>query len=137
VNISPSRDCNASNNLLHQSCRYYAARAFYPGVTHEFFGAGAVVPAGKAAEDYASKRLRQSLTAVAPMPAMAEPMHRGRRMRSNAGGTRQWLIIPATPTASRRIAAWRSRYSAWMARRCRGMRLGTQDFIFATGITFP
>jgi len=60
----------------------------YPGVTHEFFGTGAVVPEGKAAADYASERLRQSFAAVAPMPAMAEPMHRGRRMRSNAAGTR-------------------------------------------------
>jgi acetyl esterase/lipase len=30
----------------------------YPGVTHEFFGMGSVVPAAKAAEDYAASRLR-------------------------------------------------------------------------------
>lgn len=47
----------------------------YPGVTHEFFGAGAVVPEGKAAVAFASERLRQSFAAVPPAPA---PGRRGR-----------------------------------------------------------
>lgn len=52
----------------------------YPGVTHEFFGTGAVVPAGKAAVAFASERLRQSFAAVPPLPA---PTRRG-RARVNA-----------------------------------------------------
>ncbi len=55
----------------------------YPGVTHEFFGTGAVVPEGKAAVDFASERLRQSFAAVPAAPAMAEPTRRGRPMRAN------------------------------------------------------
>jgi len=60
----------------------------YPGVTHEFFGTGAVVPEGKAAVEFASERLRQSFAAVPTMPAMAEPMRRGRPMRGEAARSR-------------------------------------------------
>ena len=52
----------------------------YPGVTHEFFGTGAVVPEGKAAVEFASERLRQSFAAV---PPMAAPTRRGRAVRVN------------------------------------------------------
>ncbi len=55
----------------------------YTGVTHEFFGTGAVVPEGKAAVDFASERLRQSFAAVPAMPPRAEPGYRGRRMRGH------------------------------------------------------
>lgn len=56
----------------------------YPGVTHEFFGTGAVVPEGKAAVAFASERLRQSFDAVPPMPA---PTRRGRvRAEAMQGG---------------------------------------------------
>ncbi len=37
----------------------------YPGVTHEFFGMGAVVPQARQAEDLAATRLRASFTATA------------------------------------------------------------------------
>ena len=52
----------------------------YPGVTHEFFGAGAVVPEGKAAVAFASERLKQSFAAVPPLPA---PTRRGRAVRAH------------------------------------------------------
>jgi len=52
----------------------------YPGVTHEFFGTGAVVPEGKTAVAFASERLRQSFAAV---PPMAAPARRGRAARVN------------------------------------------------------
>ena len=51
----------------------------YPGMTHEFFGTGAVVPEGKAAVEFASERLRQSFAAVPPAPA---PTRRGRAVRA-------------------------------------------------------
>ncbi len=44
----------------------------FPGVTHEFFGMGAVVGQAKQAEDFATMRLKASFTApatVAPLPA--------------------------------------------------------------------
>lgn len=41
----------------------------YPGVTHEFFGMGAVVPQAKAAEDFASTRLKASFTPPLPQAA--------------------------------------------------------------------
>jgi acetyl esterase/lipase len=55
----------------------------YPGVTHEFFGTGAVVPDGKAAVEFASERLRQSFAAVPPMPA---PTRRGRARANTMWG---------------------------------------------------
>ncbi len=55
----------------------------YPGMTHEFFGTGAVVQAGKAAEDFASERLRESFAAVPAMPIQAMPAHRARPMRAH------------------------------------------------------
>ena len=45
----------------------------FPGVTHEFFGMGAVVAQAKQAEDFASMRLEASF--VVPAPA-ATPVHR-------------------------------------------------------------
>ncbi len=45
----------------------------FPGVTHEFFGMGAVVAQAKQAEDFASMRLKASF--VVPAPA-ATPVHR-------------------------------------------------------------
>ena len=45
----------------------------FPGVTHEFFGMGAVVAQAKQAEDFASMRLKASF--VVPVPA-ATPVHR-------------------------------------------------------------
>ncbi len=53
----------------------------YPGVTHEFFGTGAVVPEGKAAVEFASERLKQSFAAVPTPPA---PTRRGRAIRAHA-----------------------------------------------------
>jgi len=55
----------------------------YPGVTHEFFGTGAVVPEGKAAVDFASEQLRQSFAAIPAMPIRAEPAHQARPMRAH------------------------------------------------------
>lgn len=55
----------------------------YPGVTHEFFGTGAVVPEGRAAVDFASERLRESFAAVPPMPA---PSRRGRARANTMRG---------------------------------------------------
>lgn len=52
----------------------------YPGVTHEFFGTGAVVPEGKAAVEFASERLRQSFAAVPPLPATTR---HGRAVRAH------------------------------------------------------
>ena len=53
----------------------------YPGVTHEFFGMGTVVGQAKAAEDFASMRLRASFVA----PASAAPPARRRAIRHPAG----------------------------------------------------
>ena len=51
----------------------------YPGVTHEFFGMGAVVGQAKQAEDFAAMRLKASFTQpTAPAP-------HGRAMRRRAG----------------------------------------------------
>ena len=51
----------------------------FPGVTHEFFGMGAVVAQAKQAEDYAAMRLRASFTQPA-IPATSPPR---RRLRSS------------------------------------------------------
>ena len=56
----------------------------YRGVTHEFFGTGAVVPEGKAAVDFASEQLRQSFAAVPAPSTMAEPARHRRAMRAHA-----------------------------------------------------
>ncbi|MGI4952200.1 MAG: alpha/beta hydrolase fold domain-containing protein [Janthinobacterium lividum] len=45
----------------------------YAGVTHEFFGTGAVVPTGQEAVGYASGRLRQSFAAL-PLAMQPAPM---------------------------------------------------------------
>jgi len=56
----------------------------YPGVTHEFFGMGAVVGKAKQAEDFAAMRLKASFTQpMAMMPAPSMPRHRA--MRRHAG----------------------------------------------------
>ena len=55
----------------------------YPGVTHEFFGTGAVVPEGKAAVVFASEQLRQSFAAVPAASAMAKPVRHRRPMRTH------------------------------------------------------
>jgi acetyl esterase len=56
----------------------------YPGVTHEFFGMGAVVGQAKQAEDFANMRLKASFTQPMPItPASAMPRHR--TMRRQAG----------------------------------------------------
>ena len=52
----------------------------YPGVTHEFFGMGAVVPQAKQAEDFAVMRLRASFTQ--PVAAPATPRMRAARRRA-------------------------------------------------------
>ncbi len=57
----------------------------YPGVTHEFFGTGAVVPEGKAAVDFASMRLREAFAAVPEMPVRQAPMHRAQATRVHRG----------------------------------------------------
>ncbi|EYD78272.1 putative lipase [Rubellimicrobium mesophilum DSM 19309] len=44
----------------------------YPGVTHEFFGMGAVVPTAKEAEDFAIADLRAAFGAEAAQPATAD-----------------------------------------------------------------
>ena len=49
----------------------------FPGVTHEFFGMGAVVMQAKAAEDYASARLKASFV-VPAQPAPMKPKHHAR-----------------------------------------------------------
>lgn len=59
----------------------------YPGVTHEFFGTGAVVPEGKAAADFASEQLRQSFAAVPATPVAAPVRHR-RPIRAHAPQSR-------------------------------------------------
>ncbi len=56
----------------------------YPGVTHEFFGTGAVVLEGKAAADFASEQMRQAFAAVPPVPMRAEPVRQRRSMRTHA-----------------------------------------------------
>lgn len=43
----------------------------FPGTSHEFFGAGAVVPEGREAVQYAANRLQQSFAAMPPMAAPA------------------------------------------------------------------
>ncbi len=48
----------------------------FPGVTHEFFGMGAVVGQAKQAEDFASTRLKAAF--VPPSPAAVPPAHRRR-----------------------------------------------------------
>lgn len=53
----------------------------YPGVTHEFFGMGAVVSDAKAAEDFAIGQLRSALTQPAAMTP--EPVRRGRGARTS------------------------------------------------------
>lgn len=53
----------------------------FPGVTHEFFGMGAVVAQAKLAEDFASMRLKASF--VAPTPKA--PPARRRPTRRHAG----------------------------------------------------
>ena len=53
----------------------------YPGVTHEFFGMGAVVGQAKAAEDFANMRLRASFM----QPMQGVPTPRGRIARRRAG----------------------------------------------------
>ena len=58
------------------------AQQTFPGVTHEFFGMGAVVAQAKQAEDFAAMRLKASF--VAPMPAIAPPARR-RAARYPAG----------------------------------------------------
>jgi len=60
----------------------------YPGVTHEFFGTGAVVPEGKAAVAFAGERLRQSFAAVPAMPAEIAPMRHTRAMRAHTTRSR-------------------------------------------------
>ncbi|MCK8783753.1 alpha/beta hydrolase [Roseomonas sp. NAR14] len=50
----------------------------YPGVTHEFFGTGAVVQQAALAQAYAGERLRAAF--AAPLPAVA-PVAAGRRVR--------------------------------------------------------
>ena len=54
----------------------------YPGVTHEFFGMGAVVVQAREAEEFAAMRLKASFAAAAPPPA--KPRHRVRH-RHHAG----------------------------------------------------
>ena len=49
----------------------------FPGVTHEFFGMGAVVVQAKAAEDFASMRLKASFI-VPAKPAPMKPRHHAR-----------------------------------------------------------
>ncbi len=56
----------------------------YPGVTHEFFGTGAVVQAGKAAGDFAGERLREAFAAVPTAPVKATPARRARPVRDHA-----------------------------------------------------
>ena len=46
----------------------------YPGVTHEFFGMGAVLADARAAQGFANTRLRAALS-----PAPPEPRRRARR----------------------------------------------------------
>ncbi len=60
----------------------------YPGVTHEFFGTGAVVPEGKAAAAFAGEQLRQSFAAVPSTPVTAEPVRHRRAMRTHVPRSR-------------------------------------------------
>lgn len=56
------------------------AQQTFPGVTHEFFGMGAVVAQAKQAEEFAATRLRTSFT-PATAPAPVTPTMRQRAMR--------------------------------------------------------
>ncbi len=58
------------------------AQRTFPGVTHEFFGMGAVVGQAKQAEDFAARHVKASF--VAPAPATAPPVHR-KKARHFAG----------------------------------------------------
>lgn len=57
------------------------AQQTYPGVTHEFFGMGAVVPEAKQAEEFAAMRLKASFVT----PTATQPAHRPRTVRRPAG----------------------------------------------------
>ena len=53
----------------------------FPGVTHEFFGMGAVVAQARQAEDFAAMRLKSSFVVTAP-PAPLKPKHHATHHRT-------------------------------------------------------
>lgn len=75
--IDPLRSEGEALGPKLQAAGVDAQQRTYPGVTHEFFGMGAVLAEAKQAEDFAASRLKASFAQVPEKPAMrTRPMRR-------------------------------------------------------------